>query len=250
MGNGKSSLFSKGLKDGIPIGIGYIPLAMAVSMMAVKNGVPFGPWGLLSALCYSGSAQSAILNLISGGETSILMYILTFSIINCRHILFSLSLAQKTDRNMGFLQRTLFIIFNTDETFAISMQKKGTLHGSYLLGIAVAPYAGWLTGIFSGFLFTSILPASVKSAFGITLYAMFLALVVPPMKRSVSVSIIVFIAASISLFLECVPFINLTSGQIMMICTIVTCLIGAAFFPVREESSAKIEDEDMSESNF
>ena len=78
MGNGKSSLFSKGLKDGIPIGIGYIPLAMAVSMMAVKNGVPFGPWGLLSALCYSGSAQSAILNLISGGETSILMYILTF----------------------------------------------------------------------------------------------------------------------------------------------------------------------------
>ena len=250
MSDERKILFRKGLRDGIPIGIGYMPVAMAVAMMASKMGVLFWPWQIMSALVYSGSAQSVILNLIFGGESVVLMYVLAFAVVNCRHILLSLSLSQKTDRDMGFLQRVIFVIFNTDETFAVSMQKKGTLRAPYLFGIVIAPYIGWIFGSFAGFIFNSVLPASVKSAFGIMLYAMFLALIVTPMKRSREISIVVLFAASMSVLLECVPFINLTSGQIMMICTIVTCLVGAIFLPVKEDKNNTLEEENVAENNM
>lgn len=249
-GDGRA-LFMKGLKAGIPIGIGYVPVSVAVSVMASKMGLAFLPWQMMNWLVYSGSGESVILNLISGGETALLMYILAFSIVNCRHILLSLSLAQKTDKNMSFLQRVVFVIFNTDETFAVSMQQKGALRAPYLFGIVVVPYIGWCFGAFAGFVFNSMLPASVKSAFGIMLYSMFLALIVPPMKKSRQISIVVILAASMSILLECVPIVKLTSGQVMMICTIVTCLIGAIFFPVEQEKSGVAEEEEnIAENNM
>ena len=74
-------LFQKGLKDGIAIGLSYIPAAMAISIAASRQNLPFGIWELMSALLYSSSAQAAILNLLSNGATAFLIYILTFSIM-------------------------------------------------------------------------------------------------------------------------------------------------------------------------
>ena len=240
----ENGLFNKGLKDGIAIGVSYIPLAAAVSIAAAKQGLGLGIWELMSALLYSGSSQSAILNLIAGGETAILAYILTFSIITCRHILLSLSLSQKMDPKMGTVSRMLFASFNTDEIYAIAMQQPGQLKAPYLFGLIVAPFLGWMLGVNLGFIFTQLLPESIKSAFGITLYAVFLALIVPPMRKSISILIASLCAAGISVLLECIPGVKqiLSPGIIMMICTLVTCTIGAIFLPVKDEEE-KSEDQ-------
>ena len=234
---GKKNCFTKGLKDGLAIGIGYIPTTIAVSMLAVKMNIPLIPWGIMSVFLYSGSTQLAILNIIAGGSIDLIKYIITFFIINCKQILFSLSLAQKTDKNMGMLKRSLFIIFNTDEIFAISMQKEGILKAPYLFGIAIIPFTCQMIGIFSGYIFSSFLPPSIKSAFGITIYSMLLSLIIPPMKKSHSVFLIVSISALLSILMECLPLFHLEAGSVLIICTVISCLIGAIFFPIEEKNT-------------
>jgi len=243
-----SKLFKNGFNDGIAIGIGYIPLAMALAIKGVKSGITFGLWELMCALLFSGSGQSAALNLIAGGETVIFTYALTFFIVNCRYILLSLSMAQKFDPKINFFSRMIFAIFNTDEIFTVAMQQKGLLQTPYLFGLSVVPYLGWMAGITTGFIFTNLLPPSVSSAFGVTIYAMFLALIVPPMRTSKAISIVVLCSAVISALLECNPFVRqfLSPGWIMIICAVVTSTIGALIFPIgseKENSSEGVNNE-------
>lgn len=237
-------LFQKGLKDGIAIGVSYIPAAMAISIAASKQNFPFGIWELMSALLYTTSGQAAVLNLLSNGTTILVIYILTFSIMTFRHVLFSLSLSQKLDSSVGIFTRMFFAPFNTDEIYSIAMQQSGKIKSSYLLGISIFPYLGQMLGISAGFLFTQSLPESLKSAMGITLYAVFLALVVPPMRKSMQVLIAVILAGIISWVLECIPAIKsgLPAGTPMIICTLLTCTLGAMFMPVDSEDE-KLEEE-------
>ena len=155
-------LFQKGLRDGIAIGLSYIPAAMAISIAATRQNFPFGIWELMSALLYSSSAQAAILNLLSNGATAFLIYILTFSIMNFRHVLFSLSLSQKLDSKIGVFGRVLFAPFNTDEIYSIVVQQPGKIKSSYLLGISIIPYLGQIAGITAGFLFTQSLTSLLQ----------------------------------------------------------------------------------------
>lgn len=245
-----SELFKKGLKDGIPIGISYVPMSMALSVGAQKLGIPFGSWILMNVLDYTGCGEVAILRLWSGGETILLMYLFTFFMIVSRHFLYSLSLSQKLDKNTNIFQRLLFAHLDSDEVFAVSMQQPGALRSSYIFGISIAPYAGWVFGSAVGFLFTQLLPAPVSSAFGITLYSVFLTLIIPPMKSSKPISIVVALAAGLNLIMEYVPAIkaSLSSGLSMILCTLITCTLGAIFFPVKTEEEEEI-SEDLNKNN-
>lgn len=232
----KKSNYIRGLKNGIPIGLGYIPTSMACGIAATKAGLGFGLSEIMGSLMYTSSGQAAALNLLNGGETSIIMYVITLFVMNCRYILFSMTIAQKFDNSVGTLQRVGFGLFNTDEVFGMAMKEKGQLSASYLFGLATAPYIGFVLGNTLGACFTNLLPASITSALGIMLYAMFIAIIVPPAKESKPVLIVVLIALILSFVLECIPFIkaNLTSGWTIIICAVITSLIGAAAFPVEE----------------
>ncbi len=232
--------FMKGLKDGLPIGLGYLPISLACGIMAAKVGLPFKFAELLSLLIYSGSGQVAAQTLYAGMETSILMYALTIFVMNCRYILFSISIAQRFDKSMGTLQRIIFGFFNTDEIYVVAMKQQGLLSAPYLFGISVFPYLGFLIGNTAGILFTNFLPKPVISALGIMIYAMFIALIIPPAKHSKPVAIVTLIALAMSFIMECIPAIkaHLQPGLIIIICAVVTATIGAIAFPVKQEQEA------------
>ncbi|MDR1240955.1 MAG: AzlC family ABC transporter permease [Oscillospiraceae bacterium] len=238
-------LFKKGFSDGIPIGIGYVPLMVALGVMAVKIGLGFGISQLMYCLLYSGTGMAAVLNLVSSGEMMVFTYLLTFCIVNCRYVLLSISMSQKLDPKMSTFSRMIFAFFNTDEIFAVAMQQKGFLQTPYLFGISLFPFLASVVGMFLGLVFTNFLPASVSSAFGILLYAMLLALIVPPMRGSRAVSSVILLAAGISTLLECNPFIRrfLSSGWIMIACSVFTALLGAVFFPVDSSNKKEIVNE-------
>lgn len=240
----KKKGYMHGFKDGIPIGLGYIPVSMACGIAAAKAGLSFGMSEIMSILMYTGSGQAAALNLFVGGETAIIMYVITLFVMNCRYMLFSMSIAQKFDKSMGTLQRIGFGLLNTDEVFGMAMKEKGLLGFPYLLGLGTAPYIGFVLGNTIGACFTNLLPAAITSALGIMLPAMFISIIVPSAKESKPVLIVVLIALVLSFVLECIPFIkeNLTSGWTIIICAIVTSLIGAIAFPV-EEMGESTDDE-------
>ena len=229
--------YIRGLKDGLPIGVGYIPISIACGISASSAGIPFFISQLLCMLIYSGSGQATAINLFAGGETSILMYGLTLFVMNCRYMLFSMSLAQRLDPSTGMLHKILVGAFNTDEIFGVAIKEKGDISAKYFLGVATLPYIGFLSGNIMGSLCADLLPASVSSAMGIMLFALFIAIIVPPAKESRNILWVVLIALGLSVILECIPVVtkHLTSGWIIIICAIVTSLICAACFPVKEE---------------
>lgn len=229
--------FMKGFKDGMPIALGYIPISIACAISAIKAGLSFGVSELLGAALFTGTGQQAAINLLKGGETAIIMYAITLFVINCRYMLFAISIAQRFEKGMKLWQKILFGILNTDEIFGFAMKEKGTLSPSYLLGLGTSPYIGFFVGTTVGSLVTDLLPASISSALGIILFAMFIAIIVPAAKESKSARGVIFIALALSVIMECVPTIKvyLDASWIIIICAIATSLIGAWLFPIKEE---------------
>lgn len=228
--------FFLGFRDGFPIALGYIPVSFAFGLLAVKGGLPAWVATLISLTNLTSAGQFAGTNLILAGA-SLLEITFTTLIINLRYLLMSLSLAQKLAPGLTFRERSLMAFGITDETFAVASVARAEISFPYMLGLITGPYLGWGPGTLLGGLVCTLLPANLQEALGITLYAMFIALVVPPAKKSRAISLIIAVAVGISSALAWLPGLRLLSeGWRITIATIVACLFGAAFFPRKEVS--------------
>lgn len=227
--------FKQGLKHGIPIAIGYFSVSFTFGIMAVAEGI--SPWAaaLISLTNVTSAGQFAGLTLMVNGATLFEM-ILTQFIINLRYALMSLSLSQKLKENTGTLKRMLIAFANTDEIFAVAINYPGDVTPIYMAGLELLPIAGWTLGTLTGAIATTLLPASVQSALGVALYAMFIAIVLPPARQNRSIAIVAFIALVISSLLYYLPVFNwISSGFAIIICTVIAAGIGAFCFPIEEE---------------
>ncbi len=229
--------YLRGLKDGVPIGLGYIPLAIACGIATSKAGIPFLLSQLMEILIYSGSGLTAAITLFKGGETVVIMYALAILVANCRYMIFSMSLAQRLDPSMNLIERILVGALNTDEVFGVVIKEKGYIKFKYFLGVATMPFVCFALGNALGSFTTDLLPDFISSALGIIIYAMFIALIVPSAKESKPIFVVVAIALIISIIFECIPAVTqfLSAGWIVILCAIITSAIGALLFPVEEK---------------
>lgn len=227
--------FQYGLKRGAPIAFGYVPVSFAFGLMAVSNGI--SPWLAifisLSNLTSAGQFAGTSLIIQNAGYIEIT---LTTFIINIRYMLMSLSLSQKLDSKVTFLQRLVFSFGVTDETFAVAAAEKMELTYGYMMGLILGPIMGWTTGTALGAFICSALPASFSAALGIALYGMFLAIIIPPAKHSLTVLGIVIAACVLSLIMYFAPYLKeISTGFRVIIVTLVVCTIGAIVAPIKEK---------------
>lgn len=226
--------FSEGVKDGLPIGIGYF----AVSFSFGIAGVKFLTWPfvtLISATNLTSAGQFAGLQIMASAAGTLLEMAIATFFINLRYSLMAISLSQKVSGNFGFSKRVLLGMGITDEIYAVAMSKEGKVNPLYFLGLCVLPYIGWSLGTFSGAFSGGVLPAVVTNALGVALYGMFIAIVVPPAKQDKSVLIAVLIAIALSLAFHYLPVLSEVSfGFAIIICAVIASLICAWFFPVKE----------------
>ena len=175
----ESPLFQQGLKDGLPICLGYISVAFTFGMMATEGGL--APWSslLISMTNLTSAGQFAGTALILSGGTLLEIAVTTF-VINIRYMLMSLSLSQKLDPDMKMAERLILSFGVTDEVFAVAIRQRKELTARYLAGLILTPYAGWALGTVLGATATGVLPLSVRSALGIAIYGMFIAIIIPP----------------------------------------------------------------------
>ena len=96
--------FKKGLKAGIPIGLGYIPVSFTFGFLAVSGGLPVWVAVVISLTNLTSAGQFAGTNLIFAGAGYFEVALTTF-VINIRYMLMSLSLSQKLDKKTGTLER-------------------------------------------------------------------------------------------------------------------------------------------------
>ncbi|MGN1113894.1 MAG: AzlC family ABC transporter permease [Oscillospiraceae bacterium] len=239
----KKKNFIRGLKDGIPIALGYLSVSFGFGIMAVQDGIsPF--WAVIISLTNVTSAgQVAGISLIAAGGTYIEMAV-TQLVINLRYALMSLSLSQKLDKKFTLLSRLAVSFGITDEIFAVASGRPEEVSKEYMGGLISLPVMGWVLGTLLGGVAGEILPAKINAALGIAIYGMFIAIVVPAVKKSKGALIVVLISVILSCCLKYIPVINkVSSGFAIIICAIVGSLVGAVFFPVNVDEQAVTEDE-------
>ena len=227
--------FAEGLKDAVPIALGYLSVSFGFGIMAVQAGIPLWAAVLISLSNVTSAGQVAGVTIISAAGGYFEMALTQF-IINLRYSLMSISLSQHIDKSMKLPQKLFFGEFHTDEIFAVSMGRPEKLGRKYFWGVIIAPYIGWSLGTFLGAVCGEILPAMIVNALGVALYGMFIAIVVPPMKHSWKMSIVVGIAVIMSVCFAYVPGLkNISSGFSVIICAVTASLFGALVFPIKEE---------------
>ena len=219
--------FRNGLKDGIPIALGYFAVSFSFGILAIKGGLSVFQAVLTSVTNVTSAGQFAGLQIIIAGGT-ILEVILTQLIINLRYGLMSLSLTQKLADDVGIWKRLIIAFANTDEIFAVAM--------GYFKEVTFPYILGWGGGTFAGAVASGLLPKSVCSALSLALYGMFVAIVVPVAKKSKSVLFVVCVAALFSILLYYVPIFHfISTGISIVICTVAAAAIGAIVAPVKKK---------------
>lgn len=227
--------FSEGVRDGLPIFLGYLSVSFGFGVKAVSGGLGWLTAVLISFTNVTSAGQLAGLDLILG-HSAIVELILTEFVINVRYSLMSIVLTQKLDPTMHIPQRLLIGFGVTDEVFAMANAKSGTVGSRYLYGLLFLPLLGWSFGTLLGALAGTVMPKIVQSSMGIMLYAMFIAIVLPPASKSRAISFCVGVAALFSCIFSLVPLFSfMTSGYSVVASALIASVPAALIFPVKEE---------------
>jgi len=224
-------MFGKGIKDGIPIGLGYFSVSFSFGILAVAEGLKWWEAVLISMTNLTSAGQFAGLTVMISSGTFIEMAITQF-VINLRYALMSISLSQKVSQRFRGLYRVILGFGITDEIFAVAMNNKKAVTVKYFLGLATIPYFGWALGTMAGAVCGNILPDIVCDALGVALYGMFVAIVLPKVKTDKKIAAVVVVAIIVSVLLYYVPVLSsISSGCAIIIASVTAAGVGAILFP-------------------
>ncbi len=224
-----------GMRDGIPIGLGYFAVAFSLGITAKAIGL--GPFTCMitSVLCHASAGEYAVYSMIGANATYIEMAIMIF-IANARYLLMSCAMSQRMHPKLSFLHRLVMGFGITDELFGISSARRGTLNPNYMYGGMIVAIPMWAAGSAIGCFSGGVMPERIVSALSVALFGMFLAIIVPPARENklIGVLIIICFAASF-LFAKLDYIIPVSAGMRTIILTVAISAGAAALFPRKED---------------
>lgn len=229
----KNNEFIEGIKNGIPIGLGYLSVSFAFGIMSIESGLYWWQALLISMTTLTSAGQLAGIGIMVFPHMYIEMLVNQLT-INVRYAFMSVSLSQKTDNKFKGIFKWLLGFFITDEIFGVAVSKK-SISRSFFLGLSITPYIGWAVGTLIGALLGQIFPDVVMNALSIAMYGMFIAIILPVCKMDNKTTIVVVVAAIISSLIYFIPYLNgLFGGLAISVSAVLAALVGAIIFPRRE----------------
>lgn len=195
------SAFQKGLKDGIPIGLGYFAVSFTFGIMAIQAGLSALQAVLISLTNLTSAGQFAGIGIIAASG-SLWEMALTQLVINLRYCLMSFSLSQKLEKGVSNGHRLTVAFGVTDEIFGVSASQEGRISPWYNYGVMCVAIPGWTLGTLAGAVSGNLLPDFMVSALSVAIYGMFLAVIIPPAKKNRAVLGVVIGAMAVSTLLR------------------------------------------------
>ena len=226
--------YARGLKAGVPIGLGYLAVAFTLGIAANNAGLTAFQATLTSFLINASAGEFVGFTLIGAGASYLEVAIMEL-VANARYLLMSFSLSQKLSPKTGIGHRMLIGWYVTDEVFGVSISAPGYLNPFYTYGAISLACPGWAIGTCLGVIVGNILPASLVSALSVGLYGMFIAIFVPPSKTSKVIGGLVLVSMALSFAFNRIPvFDGISSGVKTIILTVAISAAAALLFPIRE----------------
>ncbi len=231
----RKQIYLRGIKAGIPIGLGYFAVALTLGIAAKNAGLTAAQATLTSFLINASAGEYIGFTLISAGAGYIEVFLME-AIANARYMLMSAALSQKLKPGVGTLQRMLLGFCITDENFGVSIALDERLDPVYTYGAATVAVPGWALGTLCGAMLGEVLPVSLLSALGVSLYGMFISVFVPESRKNKIVAGLVVISFALSYAVSAIPLLDGVSEGVKIIAlTVIISLAAALIFPVKEK---------------
>ena len=239
----KKNVFLQGIRDGIPIGLGYFAVAFSLGIVAQNAGLSAFEGFIASFFNVASAGEYALFTAIKEGVTYLEVAVITF-VVNARYLLMSCALSQRFNPETKFIHR-FFVGFGiTDEIFGISIAQKGFLNPWYNYGAIFISVPLWSIGTSLGILAGNFLDAKIVSALSVALYGMFIAIIIPPAKKNAVIAIAVIVSFICSYLCGILPLIkNLSDGTRTIILTILISSVIAIIKPVKDEDMENSENQ-------
>ncbi len=232
--NSKSSPYREGLRDGVPIGLGYFAVAFSLGIAARGAGLTALQGFIASTLCIASAGEYALFSLIGAGATLLEIALVTL-ITNARYLLMSAALSQRIRPEMPNVHRFLFGAAITDELFGINIARPGYLDPVYYYGAITTSVPLWAVGTALGIMMGNLLPGRIVSALSVALYGMFLAIFVPAAKGDRVVAACVVLSFGLSWLFRTLPALAaISEGNRTILLTVAISVLAALLFPARE----------------
>jgi len=229
--------FLKGMRDGIPISLGYFAVAFTLGIAAKNAGFTAFQAMLTSFLNNASAGEFAAFTLIASGATYLEVAVMEL-VANARYLLMSCALSQKLSADTSILHRLLISFDVTDEIFGVSMAVPGKLNPFYTYGVILVAVPGWTLGTYLGVLMGNLLPVNLVRALSVGLYGMFLAIIIPPARKSKILAGVILLSMAASFIVTRLPLISdLSAGTRTIVLTILIAGGAALLFPIKEEES-------------
>jgi len=231
--------FQNGVRDGIPIGLGYLAVSFSLGITARNAGfTPFQGF-LISFLENASAGEYICFTLVAAGASYLEVFLMTL-ISNARYLLMSCVLSQRFSPETPFYHRLLVGYDLTDELFGIAVSRPGYVDPIYMYGAFSVALPCWAGGTAIGIVAGNLLPADVVSALSVALFGMFIAIVIPPAKKDRIILVLVIISFILSFIFRIAPYIKtISSGTRTIILTLLISGAAAALFPVKDEEEEK-----------
>ena len=229
-------VFCEGMRDGVPIALGYFAVAFSLGIAARSAGLtPIQ--GFIASLFNNASAgEYAAFSLIAAGATYVEVASITL-IANARYLLMSCALAQRFAPGTPFFHRLIIGYDVTDELFGITIARPGCLNPFYTYGAITLAAPAWAMGTALGIVAGNLLPLRAGSALSVALYGMFLAIIIPPARKNKVVAALVALSFALSFACNYLPGIaSLSDGTRTILLTVLISCGAALLFPVKNNA--------------
>lgn len=174
------------------MGIGYAAIAMKAGFTSLQTVS-------MSFLVYAGAGQ-IIAASMALSSASVMAIVLTNFVVNLRYFVMSTCVLNKIED--GNLPLRIFSAHLTvDESFAMFSLSSDSSIWTYL-GISLTSWLSWCLGAVIGVVTLNLLPVIVTNSFNISLYALFVAILVPSIKESKQIALLVLITAVCNIILS------------------------------------------------
>lgn len=226
------------MRDGIPIGLGYLAVSFSLGVAAKSAGLTAFQGFLASLLNNASAGEYAGFTVIAADAPYLEMILMTL-VANARYLLMSCALSQRFSSDTPLYHRLLVGFDVTDEIFGITIARPGKLDPFYTYGAILVAAPCWAGGTALGVIAGELLPLRAVSALSVALFGMFLAVIIPPARQNRVVAVFVLISFAASFAAAKLALTSqLSDGTRTIILTIIIAGLAAALFPIKQEENS------------
>lgn len=225
----------RGFRDGVPIALGYFAVAFSLGIIAKRAGLTAVEGFISSFFTRASAGEYGVYTLIAVSASYVELVAMSV-VTNLRYLLMSAALTQKIAPGTSLLKRILMACCITDEVFGISINHQGYTPPAYTYSAALISTLFWASGCTAGIVAGGVLPQDMVSALSVSLYGMFLAIIIPPAKRDRNVMYAIIVGSVLSGLCAVTPIVSeLSPGSRIIMLTVLISAIVAWLKPIKME---------------